>query len=331
MSGKWPQPRRPRAVRSAAQQFGSAAFTEVMRAWEDLTDEERLTWRVEAKTRRTDGITYFKKVNLLRRRRGEELARVPPPRKPYDGNQVLKRLEIHNHAGRITLKLHLCRVPATLRTVWGAFPCNRGLEKPDKCPRLGWLPAPKNLVSEITALYYEKYAQRIWNSKTPLAGKRIFIRLREESDDQTKLYEGVAAIVPEPEPRAKGQKSPIPFEAPSEHGADNSRPPRSSAEAGPIPGRASVCASPGFYRNLRNSGLARTLALPGEVWGLSRSAGGINLAPRHHDLPRRQDGAKRAARRSPTDPVVGCEQLAFPARPLRSRVLRINGFLRQQD
>jgi len=186
-----------------------------MRAWEDLLDEERLAWRTHGETQRRHGINCFKSVNLLRLRRGEELARVPPPAKPCDGKPVLKGLEIHNHAGRITLKLHLYRVPATPRTVWGAFPCNRGLEKPDKCPRLGWLPAPKNLVSEITALYYQKHARRIWNCKTPLAGKRIFIRLRQETDDQTKLYEQVAAVVPEPEPSTKGRKSPIPFEAPS--------------------------------------------------------------------------------------------------------------------
>ena len=186
-----------------------------MRAWEDLLDEERLAWRTHGETQRRHGINCFKSVNLLRLRRGEELARVPPPAKPNDGKPVLKGLEIHNHAGRIILKLHLYRVPANPRTVWGAFPFNRGLEKPDKCPRLGWLPAPKNLVADITALYYENYAQRIWNSKTPLAGKRILIRLREETDYHTRLYEEVAAIVPEPEPRTKAKKSPIPFEAPS--------------------------------------------------------------------------------------------------------------------
>lgn len=205
--------RRP-AGRSLAQQQGSTALIEVMRAWEDLTDTERLAWRTYGQTQRRRGIDCFKSVNLLRLRRGEALARVPPPPKPYDGNDVLKALEIQNHAGRITLKVHLHRLPTTPRTVWGAFPCNRGLERPDKCPRLGWLPAPKSLVCEITALYYEKYAQRIWNSKQPLAGKRIFIRLRQETDDQTKLYEEIAAIVPDPEPPTKGRKSPIPFDAP---------------------------------------------------------------------------------------------------------------------
>src|ERR1035437_8681831 len=132
MANKNPRKTRRPAGRSLAQQQGSAAVVEVMRAWEDLLDEERLAWRTHGKTQRRRGINCFKSVNLLRLRRGEELARVPPPPKPYDGNQVLKGLEIHNYAGQITLKLHFYRVPAAPRTVWGAFPCNRGLEKPDK-------------------------------------------------------------------------------------------------------------------------------------------------------------------------------------------------------
>ena len=207
--------RRSSKGQSAEQRDGSTALIEVMRAWENLADMERLAWRTHGKTQRRHGINCFKSVNLLRFRRGEELARVPPRPKPYDSNQVLKGLEIRNHAGQLTLKLHFHRVPTTPRTVWGAFPCNRGLERPDKCPRLGWLPALKDLVIEITVLYYQRYAQRIWNSKEPLAGKRIFIRLRQETDDQTKFYEEVAAIIPEPEPPPKSRKSPIPFEAPS--------------------------------------------------------------------------------------------------------------------
>ena len=199
---------------------------EVMRVWEDLTDMERLAWRTYGQTQRRRGIDCFKSVNLLRHRRGEEPARIPSAPKPYDANNVLKELVIHNYAGRITLELHFHRVPTTPRTVWGAFPCNRGLEKPDKCPRLGWLPELRSLVCVITDLYYQKYAKRIWNSTAPLAGKRIFIRLRQETDDQTKLYEEVAAIVPQPESPPRRRKPPIPFDAPSNHHEDIPRAPR---------------------------------------------------------------------------------------------------------
>jgi len=42
--------------RSAAQREGSAAMVQVMKAWEELSDEKRLTWRTHASTRRMDGI-----------------------------------------------------------------------------------------------------------------------------------------------------------------------------------------------------------------------------------------------------------------------------------
>ena len=65
------QPRRPRG-RSAAQRAGSAALTHVMKAWEDLSDQERLTWRTQAGTRRMEGVAYFMQVNLRRLRRGDQ-------------------------------------------------------------------------------------------------------------------------------------------------------------------------------------------------------------------------------------------------------------------
>src|ERR1035437_597140 len=87
---------RGRKGRSAEQRQGSAALTQVMKAWEELDDEERLAWNVQGKIRRTNGINYFKKINLRRVRRGEELARVPSQSSPYDEKPVLKRLDIRN-------------------------------------------------------------------------------------------------------------------------------------------------------------------------------------------------------------------------------------------
>jgi len=187
--------RGPKA-RSAEQRLGSAALTYVMKAWEALSDEEYRTWRVQGKYQRTNGINYFKKINLRRARRGEELARVPPPFKPYDGRPILKRLDIRNRGGWITLSLELCRQPTTPMTVWSARPCNRGVERPAKFPRLGWLPEPEDGASEITELFFQKHGEYIKKHQVRLAGKRIFVRIRREVDGGADLYEEVKALVP---------------------------------------------------------------------------------------------------------------------------------------
>jgi hypothetical protein len=167
-----------------------------MNAWEDLSDEERLTWRVAGKYRRTTGVNYFKQINLRRARRGEELARVPPPFKPYDARPILKGLVIRSRGDWFTLHLELHRRPTVPMTVWGARPCNRGLEKPAKCPRLGWLPVPQGGVSEITELYFQKHGKYVMQRWSQLTGKRIFIRIRREVDGAPDLYEEVSALVP---------------------------------------------------------------------------------------------------------------------------------------
>ena len=201
---------------SAEQRQGNAAFAYVMKTWGALTDEEYLAWHVAAKNRRTHGINYFKQVNLRRVRRGEELARVPPQPKPYDAGPVLKRLIIRNRGGgRLTFELEFRRAPTAPMTVWGARPCSRGVTKPDKCPRLGWLPALEDGVCDITALYFTKHGPYIQEHDVELTGKRIFIRIRQETDDGANLYEEVSAVVPEPEGRARRQKRPNPVVTPS--------------------------------------------------------------------------------------------------------------------
>ena len=192
---------------SAEQRQGNAAFAYVMKTWGTLSDEEYLAWNVAAKTRRTHGINYFKQVNLRRARRGEELTRLPPQAKPYDGRPIIKRFIIRNRGGgRLTLELELRRVPTAPMTVWGSRPCSRGVTKPDKCPRLGWMTAPEDKVTDITAVYFMKHGPYIKQHGIELAGKRIFIRIRQETDDGADLYEEVKAVVPEPEGRARRQK-----------------------------------------------------------------------------------------------------------------------------
>ena len=190
---------RARKGRSDAQRQGSAAMTLVMQAWEALSDEERLTWDVAGSNRRMRGIDYFKQVNLRRLRRGEELTRVPLRAKPHDTRPLLTRLDIRNRDGRITLELELRRAPDTPTTVWASLPCNLGQKQPSSCPRLGWLPAPQGRRSEITRLYFKKHGAYIKEHGLQLVGKRIFIRLRPETDDGPNLYEQVRAVVPQPE------------------------------------------------------------------------------------------------------------------------------------
>jgi hypothetical protein len=188
-----------RQGRSAAQQWGPVAMTQVMQAWEELSEEEYLTWRVAATSRRRKAINYFKAVNLRRLLRGEELARVPPLTKVFNPKPVLRRLLIRNRGNKITLMLELRRAPTEPMTLWGSRPCNRGSARPDKCPRLGWLPARANRQCNITDLYFKKHRECLIHNQVQMVGRRIFIRLRHERDEGANLYEQVNAVVPPPE------------------------------------------------------------------------------------------------------------------------------------
>ena len=121
---------------------------------------------------------------------------MPPPFKPYDGKPILKRLDIRNRGGWITLHLELRHEPTTPMTVWGARPCNRGVERPAICSRLGWLPAPRDGTIDITEQYFQEHGEYIRNHGVRLARKRIFIRIRREVDGEAVLFEEVNAVVP---------------------------------------------------------------------------------------------------------------------------------------
>ena len=170
----------------------------VMCVWEELTEQEYLTWRVAATSRRMHAVNYFKHVNLRRARRGDPVLRLPPQARTFDPRPVLKRLLIGYQHRRITLKLELHRPPTDRTTVWASLPCNRGRAKPFKCPRLGWLPALRGKVSDITRLYLDKHGEYMREHRVPLVGKRIFVRVRRELDEGAPFYEQVNAVVPPP-------------------------------------------------------------------------------------------------------------------------------------
>jgi hypothetical protein len=195
--------------RTAEQRRASATVPVVMAAWESLTDMERLAWEYSGARRRISGVSYFKKVNMRRLLRGQQWIRVPPLTQTYDPRPLLKAVDIRNRGDRITLELQLWRKLDAPRTLWASRPYNRGLKMPRHCPRLGWLTTSKGRWCQITQPYFQKHGEYMKQHASELVGKRIFIRLRPETDDGPNLYEQVWAVVPKPEVKM-AKKAPSP-------------------------------------------------------------------------------------------------------------------------
>ena len=180
--------------RSAQQRQASAEFTEVVKTWEALTDEQRLTWSVAAERLGLSGYNYFIKVNVRRRRDGQELAALPPRDAPHSSNPV-GQLIITNRGGRIRLELEVSSAPAARIVVFGSPACNLGVSRYGKWyARLGWLPAPRNGRSDITRMYVAKHGK-------PPVGKRIFIRTLVRLEGWPEFPKETKAVVPAPEGR----------------------------------------------------------------------------------------------------------------------------------
>jgi hypothetical protein len=194
--------RRRKQGRSAAQREWTAAVASASRAWEHLTEEQRLSWNLDAETRRSSGQRYFVKINAPRLRDGREMLTTSPSSELVGPRGVLKQLVITNRRSRITLKLEVSLPPNARFTVWGSRPCNLGISAYYKCPRLGPLPVAVNGWCEITELYFQKHGDYIKANSVQVVGKRIVIRLRQELDAGPTIYEEVRAVVPPPEGRS---------------------------------------------------------------------------------------------------------------------------------
>jgi hypothetical protein len=157
---------------------------------------QRLSWNVQAKTRRTTGQRYFTGVNARRLRDGQELLALPPGLAPFPEAKLFKRLIIHNKHGRITLELELSRVPRAPVTVWASRPVKHSHSTCHKCPRLGPLPPLKKPVTDFTQRYFQKHGEYISRHRVQMAGMRIFVRIRQELDEQPGPFEGASQVVP---------------------------------------------------------------------------------------------------------------------------------------
>jgi hypothetical protein len=194
--------RRARAKRrSAAQCEWTAAVAKASLHWRELTQQELLTWNVQASLRRMSGQRYQVQCNAGRIRDGLAPLRLPPRPAFYDPNGALKRVLIINQRGRVTLRVELRGVPTARITVWASRPLDRWVSRCYKCPRLGPLPAGDGPVRDFTALYVKRHGRLT-------VGKWFRLLLRQESGNGRAIGCGVADVtVPEAErPGGKAEK-----------------------------------------------------------------------------------------------------------------------------
>jgi hypothetical protein len=194
--------------RSAAQLEWNGAVACASEAWEFLTDEERLTWRVAGSNLRMTGQRYFVRINAPRIRDGLPFLTTPPPSERPGPRLLLKELIITNPRSQLSLKLRLAGLPAGRYTVWGSRPCNMGLANAPKCPRLGPLPTVVDDLTDVSAIYWLRHGPYIEQHHLSLSGKRIYIRLRQERDEGPGIYQQVRAVIPPPEDRGERRKKP---------------------------------------------------------------------------------------------------------------------------
>ena len=167
-------------------------------AWNDLTDEQREAWEVEARTSRRGsraarsrlrtGRRLFFKANSHRFALGQDLL-LKPPGSESICPAPMARLLITNHAGRIVLKLRVIFGPADAVMVSASRPLNAGVMMCGRFTRIGLLPASKAGMSDITERYVEKFG-------VPAVGKKVFIRLQQMKDYLGSVVYVTSAIVP---------------------------------------------------------------------------------------------------------------------------------------
>ena len=167
-------------------------------AWNDLTDEQREAWELEARTsrrggragrlRRRSGRRLFFKANSHRLALGQALLTNPPGLESLCPTP-LARLVITNHAGRIVIKLRLTFGQTEGVMVSASRPLNPGVMVCRKFTRIGLCPAAKAGMSEITEQYVAKHG-------VPAVGKKIFIRLQQMKDYLGGVAYATSAIVP---------------------------------------------------------------------------------------------------------------------------------------
>ena len=137
-----------------------------------------------------NGYNYFVRINSARVDIGLSQFDVPPE-VPTFKRKPVEELLISNRGGIITLKLRVPALPAEHTIVQAAAPCSAGISCVQHFPGLGFLPAPTDGWSDITALYVA------WHGVPPV-GQAVWIRTRQHINGWNDLPKQTSAIVPAP-------------------------------------------------------------------------------------------------------------------------------------
>jgi len=183
---------------SPAQMKVRSRFGRVSARWRVITDEQRVAWDEAArevssrsrlgKSGRLTGCQLFVKINTNLALVGLPQVDAPPPDPRFGANPV-DDLTITNAGGAVALKLSVPKAPGSAVLVWGTAPGSAGARFPGRFAFLGMLPSPVAGVSDVTALYVEKYG-------VPPAGTRVFIQTCQQSNGCQDGPKRTTAVVP---------------------------------------------------------------------------------------------------------------------------------------
>jgi hypothetical protein len=196
----------PKKRLTEARAQSDTAMRIVAEAWNNLTDEQRNRWhlagpyvpsrKVFGKAGRLDGRGFFFKANVPRARLGQELLLEPPARTAFSQNPAVA-FTITNDQWDFAMELTLARAPTEEIMLWASPPCNPGKRRNWDYRVLGLLQTPVEGANNIRRLYVKRFG-------VPPVGKRVFVRVRQQTNGwRGEPWEG-SAVVP---PREGGSES----------------------------------------------------------------------------------------------------------------------------
>ena len=206
---------RPRKRLTLARYQSDTAMRIVAEAWNSLTDQQQDRWyvagphvpirKVLGKAGWLDGRGFFSKVNLPRGRVGQELLLEPPAEVSFAPNPVVA-FTITNDNWDFAMELMLSRAPTEEIMLWASPPCNAGKRRNWDYRVLGLLQTPVEGANNFRRLYVKRFG-------VPPVGKRVFVRVRQQTNGWRGKPWEASAVVPPKEGGSGSQSIPSDREA----------------------------------------------------------------------------------------------------------------------